>query len=608
MSTKKFFNVVDTNKFSGGSTRPGFGHTEAGFKNYQSTLPEVYSGHPNRVERYSQYETMDADSEINTALDILAEFSTQTTSENKIPFSFYFKESPSETEVLVLKEALNNWTSLNQFSRRVFRIFRNAIKYGDQVFIRDPETFQWHWVDNTNVVKVIVNESKGKEPEFYIIKNLNVNFQNLTATQPQLANIGTGTINNPSTGMKSNSQNLNTPGSTGTRFQNAENETVVDADHIVHISMTEGLDPNWPFGVSVLESVFKVFKQKELLEDAIIIYRVQRAPERRVFYIDTGSMPTHMAMTYVNQIKNEVHQRRIPTQDGGSNNVMDATYNPLSTNEDYFFAQTSEGRGSKVDTLPGGTNLSEIDDLKFFTNKLFRGLRIPSSYLPTGSEDGSAILSDGRLGTALIQELRFNQYCKRLQINVSEMFDKEFKLYLRKKGHAGVDMSLFELRFNEPQNFASYRQAEVDQARVSLFSGLAGYPFLSKRFMLQRFLGLTEDEMAENERLWAEEAGETTIQEAMKKELRSVGVTPGGLKSDSDEIDSAPKRPGRRGGGGGGRRPPPSGPPPGGPGGPPPKSPEGALEPGGGAGPSLDGPPGGAPGGGGGISPNDLKL
>ena len=161
----------------------------------------------------------------------------------------------------------------------------------------------------------------------------------------------------------------------------------IDASHVVHISLTEGLDPNWPFGISVLESVFKVFKQKELLEDAIIIYRVQRAPERRVFYIDVGNMPAHMAMGYVNRVKNEIHQRRIPTQGGGGSNMMDATYNPLSINEDYFFPQTAEGRGSKVETLPGGTNLGEIDDLKYFTNKLFRGLRIPSSYLPTGVED-----------------------------------------------------------------------------------------------------------------------------------------------------------------------------------------------------------------------------
>ena len=128
----------------------------------------------------------------------------------------------------------------------------------------------------------------------------------------------------------------------------------------------------------------KVYKQKELLEDAIIIYRIQRAPERRIFYVDVGNMPSHMAMSFVERVKNEIHQRRIPSQTGGGVNIMDTTYNPLSINEDYFFPQTAEGRGSKVETLPGGTNLGEIDDLKYFTNKLFRGLRIPAATCPTG--------------------------------------------------------------------------------------------------------------------------------------------------------------------------------------------------------------------------------
>ena len=106
-----------------------------------------------------------------------------------------------------------------------------------------------------------------------------------------------------------------------------------------------------------------------------------------------------------------MHQRRIPTTTGGGANMMDASYNPLSINEDYFFPQTSDGRGSSVEVLPGGTNLGEIDDLKYFNNKMARGLRVPSSYLPTGPDDSGATTNDGKVGTALIQEFRFNKYC-----------------------------------------------------------------------------------------------------------------------------------------------------------------------------------------------------
>ena len=128
-----------------------------------------------------------------------------------------------------------------------------------------------------------------------------------------------------------------------------------------------------------------------------------------MFYVDVGNMPTHLAMQFVERVKTEIHQRRIPSATGGGNNVIDSSYNPLSINEDYFFPQTAEGRGSKVETLPGGTNLGEIDDHRYCTNKLVRGLRIPSSYWPTGADDATSSYNDGRVGTAYIQELRFNK-------------------------------------------------------------------------------------------------------------------------------------------------------------------------------------------------------
>jgi len=302
--------------------------------------------------------------------------------------------------------------------------------------------------------------------------------------------------------------------------------------------MSEGLDNNFPFGNSLMETIFKVYKQKELLEDAIIIYRVQRAPERRVFYIDVGNMPSHLAMGFVERVKNEVNQRRIPSATGGGQSVVDAGYNPLSINEDYFFPQTAEGRGSKVEVLPGGTNLGEIDDLKYFTNKLFRALRIPSSYLPTGSDDGGSNFNDGRVGTAYIQELRFNKYCERLQSLMNESFDTEFKLYLHYKG-VNVDNNIFEVKFNPPQNFASYRQAEMDTARVNTFSSLIAVPFLSKRFAMKRFLGLTTEEIADNEQMWREENVDTDVTLSASAELRSTGITANGMNADLSNLSGA---------------------------------------------------------------------
>jgi hypothetical protein len=543
---KKYFKVADTSgQLSPISGRhadgyPNYGRnsgtetqTDMVFRNYASRLPEVYSGHPNRIERYNQYENMDMDSEINACLDIIAEFSTQTNEQNGTPFDVKYNDKPTDHEIDIVRKQLQQWVKLNKLDQRIFKLFRNTIKYGDQIFVRDPETFEMMWVDMSKVARVIVNESEGKRPEQYVIRDINPNFQNMTVA----AKTTTDYMTNPTTGSVSGNTNYTMPnGGTGggvgnSRFMQAMNEVCLDAKHVVHMSLNEGLDVFWPFGKSILENIFKVFKQKELLEDAILIYRVQRAPERRIFKIDVGNMPSHLAMQFVERVKNEMHQRRIPTTNGGGGNMMDASYNPLSINEDYFFPQTADGRGSSVETLPGGQNLGEIDDLKYFNNKMARGLRVPSSYLPTGPDDSGATMNDGKVGTALIQEYRFNQYCERLQQLIAQKLDDEFKMFLKWRGF-NIDSGLFSISFNAPQNFASYRQSELDNTRIQAFQGLEQLPYLSKRFLLERFLGLTEEEIKKNEEMWREERDEPDAPATTGQDLRSVGITPGGLEGD----------------------------------------------------------------------------
>ena len=516
----------------------GWNNDQFGYKNYMSRLPEVYTGHPNRIERYNQYEMMDVDAEINACLDIIAEFSTQRNEHNKTPFSFEFKEEPTPHEVELLTKQLQQWCKLNEFDVRIFKIFRNVVKYGDQVFVRDPENFKLYWVDMVKVIKVIVNESEGKRPEQYVLKDININLQNLTVAQKT----NTDFAANPATGLGGTGGGTNTPytvpampyNTTGSRFTLGQSESAIDAKHVIHLSLTEGLDRFWPFGQSILENIFKVYKQKELLEDAVLIYRVQRAPERRMFKIDVGNMPSHLAMAFVERVKNEIHQRRIPSVYGGQS-VVDATYNPLSTNEDYFFPVTAEGRGSSVEVLPGGQNLGEIDDLRYFNNRLARGLRVPSSYLPTGPDDNTTPLSDGRVGTAMIQEFRFNQYCERLQNYIALKLDEEFKLFLRWRGF-NIDTGLFNIVFNPPQNFAAYRQSELDNARVGTFSTMEAFPYISKRFALERFLGLTEEEIKRNEKLWEEENADALTSDVSGSDLRNIGISSGDFQSDMDTV------------------------------------------------------------------------
>ena len=183
MSWRKHFTPVDNSGLplnvqgSGTGEGPGFGANQL-----SSWLPEVYSGSPNRLMRYLQYDNMDTDTEINAALDTIAEFGTQEEEASGLPFEVKYLTDPSDTESKIIEKTLTQWCNLNNLYKRSFRIFRNTIKYGDQVFIRDPQTYELYWVDPANVEKVIVNETEGKKIETYFIKNLDPIFQEQIAT------------------------------------------------------------------------------------------------------------------------------------------------------------------------------------------------------------------------------------------------------------------------------------------------------------------------------------------------------------------------------------------------------------------------------------------
>jgi hypothetical protein len=480
---------------------------------YSNWLPEVYSGPPDRLQRYSVYDQMNYDHEISAAVDTIADFGTNPDEVTKLPLVIKFNEDPTPSEIQILEKTLAQWVKLNKLTKRLWRIFRSTLVYGDQFFLRDPETFQLYWIDPAKVEKVIVNESDGKKIESYFVKEIDLNMKSLVATNQlnKVSNQAFGSnsiVFSPPLAGNMNYVSGGFGGAGSANYQDGS-ATAVDAEHIVQISLTDGMNAAWPFGLSILEQIYKVYKQKELLEDAILIYRVHRAPERRVFFIDVGTMPPNKAQQYLERIRYEVQQKRIPSRTGGGANVTDSTYNPMSILEDYFFAVTSEGRGSKVEVLPGGENLGDIDDLRYFNNKMLRALGVPSSYLPTGPEDGTAAVNDGRVGSAYMQEFRFAKVVTRYQQQIIEPIDLEFKLFLKFRGIT-IDNSLFELELTPPQSFSEYRQLELDAARINTFTALTDISFISKRFVLKTYLGWTEEQMAENERMWKEERSRLT--------------------------------------------------------------------------------------------------
>ena len=174
-----------------------------------------------------------------------------------------------------------------------------------------------------------------------------------------------------------------------------------------------------------------------------------------------------------------------------------------SMQDDIFMAVTANGRGSRVETLPGGTEDFGTNLLRQFQEKIFRGLRIPTSYLG-GTDAAGAQTNDGKVGIAYIEELRFANFISRLQQRINDVFDAEFKIYLKVTG-LRVDDEVFDIRLPDPANFALYRQAALDADLINSFSNIQEVKFLSRRFILKRYLGLTDDEIQMNETMIKEE-------------------------------------------------------------------------------------------------------
>ena len=143
MSWRKHFTPVDNSGLPLNVQGDTAGTSQTfGANQLSSWLPEVYAGSPQRLIRYLQYDNMDADTEINTALDTIAEFGTQEDEDTSLPFAVNYTDKPSDTENKIITKTLSQWCNLNEMWKRAFRIFRSTIKYGDQFFIRDPETFE----------------------------------------------------------------------------------------------------------------------------------------------------------------------------------------------------------------------------------------------------------------------------------------------------------------------------------------------------------------------------------------------------------------------------------------------------------------------------------
>lgn len=442
----------------------GMNLNSAGYASFAtvSWFSNLLKGATARMQRYKQYEAMDS-GDVSRALDIVAEEISNADKRTNLPFIIDYQtednQDISDNTATTLRAALRHWSNLHGLNAKMFSVSRVLVKYGDCFFRKTSDTKKWEYVDPTRVLGIEVNEN-GETVAYHVRPS---SFKNTVGT-------------------KSNNQ--------------ADSLEIIPPAGMIHFTLSNDMGDSAPFGLSVLQSSFKDWQKLTMLEDASIIYRIVRAPERRVFYIDVGNQPPQRIKQYLEQIKNDIRQKRIPNTNNA--NQTDNVYNPESMQEDYFFPVTPSGRGSRVETLPAGANW-EIPELDYFLNKVFRALRVPTSYMKgQDAQNAGSQVNDGKVGIAYIEELRFANYIMRLQAAVANVFDTQFKAYLKTVG-IKIDQEIFKLILPDPQNFAIYRTAALDADLINSFNSVEGVKYLSKRFILKRYLGLTDDDIQMNE-------------------------------------------------------------------------------------------------------------
>ena len=496
MSFKKFLKNVSLPSAKMGTTHNSYSGTNMIYSKYKNYLPMVYQGPINRMERYTIYEGMEQDPVISWSLDIIVDAITQSDAKNPFKIEYSDNTQLPDSQTLSIELALDEWIKTEDWKKRIFKTIRDTLKYGDTFFIRDPETLELQKVNIYDVLGVIVDELKN--PTHYIIKNVDLNVPLKVATSAasdiETRNyLNTINTNFPNIMNNSTAQTVNGPNDDQTTLP-------VKAEHVVHLSLNVDDVLVYPFGVSCLESIYKVYIQKMLLQDCLLLYRIKNATEKLVFTIPIGNVPRYKRRQFLEKAKNELSQRRMPSKDtDGVFNTIDVAYNSISMNEDFWLPVDADGIQPKIEKLQGGQNLGEINDMVYWENNLIRGLKVPQSWVPYGPTDGQR--TTPTTSNTYVQELRFYKFCQRLQNILITVLDEEFKKYLAYKGIVEIDNDGFSLAFFDPSNITELTEEEVRKSRLDAFNSAIQSPYISKQFALKFYLKLTEEEYNENQRL-----------------------------------------------------------------------------------------------------------
>ena len=256
------------------------------------------------------------------------------------------------------------------------------------------------------------------------------------------------------------------------------------------------LDANTGMMLSPLHKAIKPVNQLKMIEDAVVIYRISRAPERRVFYVDVGNLPKLKAEQYVNDIMNKFRNKVV--YDATTGETRDDRRH-LSMMEDFWMPRREGGKGTEITTLPGGQNLGDIQDIEYFQKKLYQALNVPMSRLQQSSG-----FSIGRSSEITRDEIKFNKFIGRLRTKFSVLFSETLRVQLITKGvirdDEWEDMSYhIKYEYTEDNNYSELKDAELVMNRIQILQQMEPFvgKYYSANWVRKNLLQQSDEEIAE---------------------------------------------------------------------------------------------------------------
>jgi hypothetical protein len=289
-----------------------------------------------------------------------------------------------------------------------------------------------------------------------------------------------------------------------------DGNVVFDKDQVAYIKYND-IGTNQIDVRGFLESSIRTYNQLKNLEDAVVIYRLVRAPERRLWNINVGRMTKPKAEEYLRGMMQR-YRKRIKYD--STTGAMDSAQNVQAMIEDYWFPKNQDGEGTTVDAIGGGQNLGEMEDVNYFLKKLYKNLKLPSSRW--GDVEGGNIYSTGKSGEISREEVKFARFVERLQNRFKYLLLDSFITLLRLRGVDSkyVDYSLYNVIFTETNLFKEYKELELLESRFALLGSIESYiykpgenpdGYFSKEFVLRKWFMMSDEEYNQNKDLLEKE-------------------------------------------------------------------------------------------------------